>query len=86
MSQTVAMNVKISAYASRVLGVVKEKYGLKDKGQALDKMAQLFGEDFVEPQVSEEYVKKILDIEDKHFKRHGHRKMSDRELDTLFEK
>lgn len=80
------MNVRISQYANRVLGVVKEKYGLNDKGQALNKLTQMFGSEFVEPEPSDEYVKKVLEIQENHFKKHGYRKMSDRELDGLFGK
>jgi hypothetical protein len=82
----VTMNVKVRDYTSRVLGVIKEKYGLRDKGEALDKFAELFGDDYVEKQASDEYVKKILKIEEEHFKKYGHRKMSDKELDALFGK
>lgn len=31
------MNLKVKGYTSRVLGVVKEKYGLRDKGEAMVK-------------------------------------------------
>ena len=77
------MNVKVKDYTSRVLGVLKEKYGLRDKGEALDKFAELYGEEYVEKQVSEEYVKKLLKIEEEHFKKHPHRRMTDKELDKL---
>lgn len=83
MGDKVAMNVTINKYTSRVLGVVKEKYGLRGKGEAIDKFADLFGEEYVEKQVSEEYVKKILKIEEEHFKKHPNRRMSDKELDKL---
>lgn len=86
MGEKVAMNVTINKYTSRVLGVVKEKYGLRDKGEAIDKFADLFGEEYVEKQVSEEYVKKILKIEEEHFKKYGYRKMNDKEMDALFGK
>ena len=84
--KTVAMNLHVNPYASRVLGVIKEKYGLRDKSQALDKFTELYGEEYVGQEVREEYVKKLLRIEENHFKRHPNRRMGDKELDTLFGK
>ncbi len=86
MDKTVAMNVKVKDYTNRVLGVVKEKYGLKDKGEALDKFAEIFGDDYIEKEASDEYMKKFLKIEEEHFKKYGYKKMSDKELDELFGK
>lgn len=86
MGDSVAINTKVKGYTSRVLGVVKEKYGLRDKGEALDKFAELFGDEFVDREATEEYVKKLLKIEEEHFKKHGNRRMSDKELDALFGK
>lgn len=86
MGDSVAINTKVKGYTSRVLGVVKEKYGLRDKGEALDKFAEMFGDEFVDREASEEYVKKLLKIEEEHFKKHGNRRMNDKELDALFGK
>ena len=80
MDKSVTVNLKIKGYTSRVLGVVKEKYGLKDKAAALDKFAEMFGEDFVEPELKEEYVKEMLRIEKEHFKKYGYRKTTVKEL------
>jgi len=78
--------VHLSKYANRVLTVVKAKYDLNDKSQALNKFIEDYGENEVEPEVKEEYVKKILRIEKEHFKKYGYRKMNDKELDELFGK
>lgn len=77
------MNTKVREYTSRVLGVVKEKYGLRDKGEAMDKFAELYGEGYVEEEVKEEYIRKILEIEDRHYRKNPNRRMTDRELDKL---
>lgn len=82
-SESIAINTKVKQYTSRVLGVVKEKYGLRDKGQAMDKIAELFGDEFVDREVKEEYVKKILAIHNAHLKKHPNRRMTDKELDEL---
>lgn len=77
------MNIKVSDYASRVLGVVKEKYGLNDKGQALDKFAEMYGDEFVGQEVREEVVREVIESCDRHIKKYGFRKMSIGELDRL---
>ena len=86
MTKMVTMNLKVNDYTSRVLGVVKEKYGLRDKSAAADKFAEMYGEDFVEPELKEEYVKEMLQIEKEHFKKYGYKKMSRQDLDKLFGK
>ncbi|MEK6970178.1 MAG: hypothetical protein AABW68_00595 [archaeon] len=83
MSDVIAMNVRVKPYTSRVLGVLKERYGLRDKGEALDRFAEMFGNEFVEREAKEEYVKKILAIHHEHIKKHPRRVMSDEELDAL---
>jgi hypothetical protein len=85
MSRAVTMNVKAEDYTSRVLGVIKEKYGLNDKSQALNKFVDMFGEEFVEKEVSEEYIKKILEIEDNHFKKYGYRNTTFKQLEKELE-
>ena len=83
MGREVTMNVKVKDYTSRVLGVVKEKYGLRDKGDALDKFAEMYGEEFVEPEVKEEVIREVIESCDRHIKKYGFRKMSVKELDKL---
>jgi len=79
----VSMNLKVNEYTNRVLGVIKEKFGLKDKGEALNKFADMFGEDFVEKEVKEEVVKEVIDSCNRHMKKYGFKKMSLKELDKL---
>ena len=83
MSREVAMNIKVKDYTSRVLGVVKEKYGLRDKGDALDKFAEMYGEEFVEPEVKDEVIREVIESCDRHIKKYGFRKMSVKELDKI---
>jgi len=73
MGKTITLNVRVSDYASRVLGVLKEKYGLRDKGEALDKFAKLFGEEFIEPEVREDVVKEVIESSERHIKKYGFR-------------
>ena len=83
MQKTIAINVKVKDYTNRVIGVVKEKYGLRDKGEALDKFAELCGEEFVEPEVKEEVIREVIESCDRHIKKYGFRKMGVEELDKL---
>lgn len=83
MGDTVSMNVRINDYTSRVLGVIKEKYGLKDKGKALDKFADMCGEEFVEKEVKEEVIKEVIESCNRHIKKYGFRTTTLKELDKL---
>lgn len=83
MGKSLAINVKVNEYTNRVIGVVKEKYGLKDKGEALDKLAQIVGEEFVEKEVKDEVVKEVIESCARHIKKYGFRKMTTDELDRL---
>jgi hypothetical protein len=77
------LRAQISEYANRVLGVIKEKYGLHDKSEAINKFAEMFGEDFVEHELKEDVVKDLIKTCNDHINKHGHRKMSVKELDKL---
>jgi len=86
MQNSIALNLKVDAYTRKVLGVIKEKYGLNDLGAALNKLAHTYGDDYVEKELSEEYVKKILAIEKEHDQKHPNRRMTMKEMDKLFGK
>ena len=85
MGKTVTMNVKINDYTSRVLGVVKETYGLKDKGEALNKFADMYGEEFVDQEVKEEVIKEVIESCNRHIKKYGFRSRSTKELRKIIE-
>ncbi len=75
--------VEINEYTNQVLNMIKVKFRLNDKSEALDKFAEMCGDEFVEKEANEEYVKKIIKICDEHRKKHPLRKMSIEELDKL---
>jgi hypothetical protein len=79
------MNVKVDEYTSRVLGVVKEKYGLNDKGEALDKFAEMYGEEFVDREVKEEIIKEVIESCNRHIKKYGFRSRSAKDLRKIIE-
>lgn len=84
LEKTVNVNLKISDYSNRVLGVVKEKYGFKDKSQALDKIMDMYGEDFIEKEVREDVVLEVI-AEVEKMKKQKLKPMSKNELNKFFE-
>lgn len=83
MANQVNMNLKVNEYTSRVLGVIKEKYGLKDKAQALDKFTQMYGEEYADREIKDSVVREVIESCDRHIKKYGFRKMDIRELDKI---
>ena len=72
--------VELSEYSNKVLAVVKAKYDLKDKSEAINKFIESYGENEVEHEVKESYVKKLLKIEKNHLKKHWYRHTSLKDL------
>ena len=85
MVKTLTMNIKVKDYTNRVLGVVKEKYCLRDKGDALDKFAEMYGEEFVEPEVKEEIIREVIESCNRHIKKYGFRSRSVKDLRKIIE-
>jgi hypothetical protein len=82
LNKSVNVNLKISNYSNRVLGVVKEKYGYKDKSQALDKLLDMYGDEFVDKEVKEEVILEVI-AEVEKMKKQNLKPMSIKELDRL---
>lgn len=83
MTQSVNLRAEIDDYTNRVLGVVKEKFGLRDKSEALNKFAEMYGEEFVEREVREEFIVDVLKSLVEHKRKHPDRRMTLAELDKL---
>lgn len=81
----ISARVELNDYANRVLGIIKIKYGLKDKSEALNKFVELYGDDIMEQEANEEYTKKVIEVTKRHFDKYQNKKMSASELDNLFE-
>ena len=77
--------LNLSEYANKVLNVVKAKFNLKDKSEALNKFAEMCGEEIVEREANDDYIKKIIQIDERHIKKYGNKKMTIKELDMLCE-
>lgn len=54
--------VDISEHANRVLNIVKAKFGLKDKSEAINRMAEQYEEEVLEPELKPEYIEKAMKI------------------------
>lgn len=85
MEKTISARVELDDYSNKVLGIIKIKFGLKDKSKALNKFIELYGEEIMEKQATEEYTKKVINIAKNHIKKYGNKKMTLQELDRLCE-
>jgi len=55
--------VDISERANRVLAIVKAKYGLRTKAEAIEKMADEYEEDLLEPELRPEFIEEMKKLE-----------------------
>ena len=55
--------VNISDVANRVLNLIKAKYGLNDKSEAINKMAEEYKDKILEPELRPEFIEETLKIE-----------------------
>lgn len=55
--------VKLNAEANQVINIVKAKYGLNDKSQAINQMAKEYGSEILEPELRPEYIEKLKRLE-----------------------
>jgi hypothetical protein len=51
--------VNISENANQILNIIKAKYNLKDKSQAIDKIVLDYGYNLLEPELRPEFVQKM---------------------------
>jgi len=84
-SDTISARIELNSYANKVLAVLKAKYGLKDKSEAINKFAELYGNELVEKEANEEYIKKMIEGVNEHIEKYKDRRMTSEELDALFE-
>jgi len=54
--------IEIQERTNRVLNIVKAKYGLQDKSQAIDLVVMEYEEKVLEPKLRPEYIKKLKQI------------------------
>jgi len=70
-------------YTARVLDVIKGKFGLKNRSEALKKLALEAGNDYIELAPNEMVLKELDEVYESHKRKHGNRKMGDGELRKL---
>lgn len=51
--------ININEHANTILNIIKAKFGLKDKSEAINIMAQQYEEEVLEPELRPEYIEKI---------------------------
>lgn len=54
--------INIEDQTNRVLNIVKAKFGLRDKSEAIDIMAQQYEEAILEPELRPQYIEKAKKI------------------------
>ena len=54
--------INIKERANRILNIVKAKYALKDKSQAIELVIEQYESTFLEPELRPEYVEKLEKI------------------------
>lgn len=81
----ISARVQLNDYANKVLNIIKIKFGLNDKSEALNKFVEIYGEDVMEKEATEEYAKKAIKIAKNHANKYGNKKMTLQELDNLCE-
>jgi hypothetical protein len=54
--------INITNQANRVLNIIKAKYDLRDKSEAINLMAEQYEDEILEPELRPEYVKKAKKI------------------------
>ncbi|MEK6981864.1 MAG: DUF2683 family protein [Candidatus Micrarchaeota archaeon] len=62
MNKLVKAIIDIDEHSNRIFNIVKAKYGLKDKSEAIELVAQVYEEQVLEPELKPEYETKIKKI------------------------
>lgn len=55
--------VDIDKHANRILNIVKAKYDLKDKSEAIEIMAEEYEESILEPELRPEFIEKMKRVQ-----------------------
>lgn len=55
--------INLSEREDRVLNIVKAKFGLKNKSEAIALIAKIYEQSFLEPELRSEYIEKLKKIE-----------------------
>ena len=58
---SVTLNLKLDGFSNNVLDVVKATYGLSNKSEAVNHIIHAAAPEIIEPQVREEFARKVLE-------------------------
>ncbi|MBW2991124.1 DUF2683 family protein [Candidatus Woesearchaeota archaeon] len=61
--------IKLGEHEDRILTIVKGKYGLKNKSEAMNMVINQYEEALLEPELRPEYKKELLKIDKGRFKK-----------------
>ncbi len=84
-NKVISARVELDSYTNKVLNIIKIKFDLKDKSQAINKFIELYGNEIIEKEVDEKYLKKIIGISNKHLEKYSEKCMNLEELNKLCE-
>ena len=54
--------VEIDAEANKVINILKAQYGLKDKSQAINRLAKEYKEVVMESEFKPDYIRRLLEV------------------------
>ena len=54
--------VNLNEYGDRILNIIKGKFGLKNKSEAINLIIEKYGEEFLEPELKPEFIEKMKAI------------------------
>ncbi len=55
--------VDLDDHANRVINIVKAKYGLQDKSEAINTITRQYEEEILEPELRPEFIEKLKRVE-----------------------
>ena len=84
-NKMITARVELDEYTNKVLAVLKAKYSLNDKSEAINKFVELYGDEVVEKEANDKYIKEMINGVNEHLKKYKNRRMTSKELDVLFE-
>ena len=73
--------INIPEETNRVLNIVKAKYGLKDKSQAIAFITDTYEKEFLEPELRPEFIQKVKKIEQGRFTAYNNIEELEKDLD-----
>lgn len=61
--------VKLSEHTNRILNIVKAKYGLRDKSEAIERVSAEYEQEILEPELRPEFVASIQEAQKGKFRK-----------------